>query len=149
MSAATNALSLFLGAEFWPSFVGLKLLARVAALPLVAAIGSTSASADEGGVSFWVPGFVASLAATPQVPGFSFANIVYFSQISAGGNVAFAKQVAAGNIDVNFNGNLNANVHGSAQPLYLAIPGYTFATPVMLERLAHIRHFTGGSRETT
>src|SRR5262249_33594977 len=35
--------------------------------------------ADEGGVSFWVPGFVGSLAATPQVPGFAFANILYYS----------------------------------------------------------------------
>ena len=95
------------------------------------AISAKHALADEGGVSFWVPGFVGSLAATPQVPGFSFANILYYSQVSAGGNVAFAKQVPLGNINLNFNGNFNANVHGSAEPLYLAIPGYTFATPVL------------------
>ena len=93
--------------------------------------GMTPAIADEGGVSFWVPGFFGSLAAAPQVPGFSFTNILYYSQVSAGGNVAFAKQVPLGNINVNFNGNLNANVHGSAEPLYLAAPGYTFATPVL------------------
>jgi hypothetical protein len=92
---------------------------------------TTSALADEGGVSFWVPGFVSSLAATPQVPGFSFANILYYSQVSAGGNVAFAKQVPLGRVNVNFNGNFSANVHGSAEPLNLAIPGYTFATPVL------------------
>jgi len=90
-----------------------------------------SAVADEGGVSFWVPGFFGSLAAAPQVPGFAFANLLYYSQVSAGGNVAFAKQVPLGNININFNGNLNANVHGSAEPLYLAAPGYTFATPVL------------------
>ena len=120
--------------KFWLSFVPLKFAASVIAVPITVTIvvsTCTRSFADEGGVSFWVPGFIASLAATPQVPGFSFANIVYYSQISAGGNVAFAKQVAAGNINVNFNGNLNANVHGSAQPLYLAIPGYTFATPVL------------------
>ena len=78
-----------------------------------------------------MPGFFGSLAATPQVPGFSFANILYYAQVSAGGNVAFAKQVPLGNINVNFNGNFNANVHGSAEPLYLAAPGYTFATPVL------------------
>jgi hypothetical protein len=89
------------------------------------------ALADEGGVSFWVPGFFGSLAATPQVPGFSFTNVLYYSQVSAGGNVAFAKQVPLGNINVNFNGNFNANAHGSAEPLYLAVPGYTFATPVL------------------
>jgi hypothetical protein len=87
--------------------------------------------ADEGGVSFWVPGFYGSLAATPLVPGFSLANVFYYSQVSAGGNVAFAKQVAPGNITLNFTGNLNANVHGRAEPLYVALPGYTFATPVL------------------
>src|SRR5262245_55681076 len=120
--------------KFWWSFVPLKFSASVIAVliteTIVASI-ATRSFADEGGVSFWVPGFVASLAAVPQVPGFSFANIVYYSQISAGGNVAFSKQVPLGNINVNFNGNLNANVHGSAEPLYLAIPGYTFATPVL------------------
>jgi hypothetical protein len=39
--------------------------------------------------------------------------------------------VSAGNINVNFTGNLNANIHGRAEPLYLAAPGYTFATPVL------------------
>jgi hypothetical protein len=78
-----------------------------------------------------VPGFVGSLAATPQAPGFAFANIFYYSQVSAGGNVAFAKQVPLGNVKANFTGNFNANVHGSAEPLYLAIPGYTFTTPVL------------------
>src|SRR5262245_44417964 len=85
-----------------------------------------NATADEGGVGFWLPGFFGSLAAAPQVPGFSFGNIVYYNQVSAGGNVAFAKQVAPGNITVNFTGNLNANVRGSAEPLYFALPGYTF-----------------------
>ena len=135
MKVARGALSRFFTEEFWrSSFVRRKVAAGVVALPIAGAVVVslvTSSRADEGGVSFWVPGFIASLAATPQVPGFSFANILYYSQVSAGGNVAFAKQVAAGNIKVNFNGNLNANVHGSAEPLYLAIPGYTFATPVL------------------
>jgi hypothetical protein len=120
--------------RFWRSFVRLKFAARIAAVPIAGSIvvaTATSSLADEGGVSFWVPGFFGSLAATPQVPGFSFANVLYYSQVSAGGNVAFAKQVALGNINVNFNGNFNANVHGSAEPLYLAVPGYTFATPVL------------------
>src|SRR5262249_8462882 len=120
--------------KFWWPCVSSKFSTTVIAVLTTETIFvsiATRSFAHEGGVSFWVPVFVASLAATPQVPGFSFANIVYFSQVSAGGNVAFAKQVAAGNINVNFNGNLDANVHGSAQPLYLAIPGYTFATPVL------------------
>jgi hypothetical protein len=116
------------------SFVRLKVAASVIAVPLAGTVvlsTATSSLADEGGVSFWLPGFFGSLAAAPQVPGFSFGNILYYSQVSAGGNVAFAKQVSPGNITVNFNGNLNANVHGSAEPFYLAAPGYTFATPVL------------------
>jgi hypothetical protein len=116
------------------SFVRLKVAASVIAAPLAGTIvlsTATSSLADEGGVSFWVPGFYGSLAAAPLVPGFSFTNILYYAQVSAGGNVAFAKQVAPGNITVNFNGNLNANVRGSAEPLDLAAPAYTFATPVL------------------
>src|SRR5260370_17381465 len=40
------------------------------------------AVADEGGVSFWVPGIMGSLAATPQQPGFSFASIYYHPSVS-------------------------------------------------------------------
>jgi hypothetical protein len=123
----------FFTKKFW-SFVRLKVAASVIAAPLAGTIvlsTATSSLADEGGVSFWVPGFFGSLAAAPLVPGFSFGNVLYYSQVSAGGDVAFAKQVSRGNINVNFTGNLNANVHGRAEPLYLALPGYTFATPVL------------------
>src|SRR5215813_6697655 len=126
--------SWFFAKKFSWSFVRLKVSASVIAAPFAGTIvlsTATSSLADEGGVSFWVPGFFGSLAAAPQVPGFSFGNILYYSQVSAGGDVAFAKQVPLGNINVNFNGNLNANVHGRAEPLYLAAPGYTFATPVL------------------
>src|SRR5438105_4152603 len=37
------------------------------------ALFSQCALADEGGVSFWVPGFFGSLAAAPQQPGWSLA----------------------------------------------------------------------------
>jgi len=135
MKVARGVLSRFFTEEFWrSSFVRRKVAAGVVALPIAGAVVvslATSSRADEGGVSFWVPGFFGSLTAAPQVPGFSFANVLYYSQVSAGGNVAFAKQVPLGNINVNFNGNFNANVHGSAEPLYLAAPGYTFATPVL------------------
>jgi hypothetical protein len=105
---------------------------QLAAAVLCVAVCSSSnfARADEGGVSFWVPGFFGSLAATPLVPGFSFANIYYHTSVSAGGNVAFARQVSRGNITANFTGGLNANLDARAD-LYLAIPSYTFATPVL------------------
>jgi len=88
------------------------------------------ARADEGGVGFWVPGFFGSLAATPQIPGFSFANIFLYESVTGGGNIAFARQVSSGNISANFNGNLNASLAGRAD-LYLAAPTYVFASPVL------------------
>ena len=134
MKAVRGAQSRFFTERFCRSFVRLKFAARIAAVPIAGSVvvaTATSSLADEGGVSFWVPGFFGSLAAAPQVPGFSFGNVLYYSQVSAGGNVAFAKQVPLGNINANFTGNFNANVHGRAEPLYLALPGYTFATPVL------------------
>ncbi len=48
----------------------------------------------------------------------------------AGGDVAFARQVARGRISVPFSGNLNANLEADAD-LGIAIPQYVFATPVL------------------
>jgi hypothetical protein len=59
------------------------------------------ARADEGGVSFWIPGFFGSLSAAPQVPGFSITEIYYHTSLSAGGGVAFAKEVPTGNFTTN------------------------------------------------
>lgn len=88
-----------------------------------------SAQADEGGVSFWVPGFFGSLAAAPQQPGFALASIYYHTSVSAGGDVAFARQVSKGRITTNLSGNVDANLKADAN-LGLFIPSYTFATPV-------------------
>ena len=89
-----------------------------------------STMADEGGVSFWVPGFFGSLAATPQQPGFSLATIYYHTSVSAGGNVAFARQVNLGHITANLTGNVAADLDARAD-LGFAIPSYVFATPFL------------------
>jgi hypothetical protein len=39
---------------------------RGVALAAMIALSAQTAKADEGGMSFWVPGFFGSLAATPQ-----------------------------------------------------------------------------------
>jgi hypothetical protein len=54
------------------------------------------ASADEGGVSFWVPGQFGSLAAAPQVPGWALAVVNYYTSVSAAGAVAASRQVTIG-----------------------------------------------------
>jgi hypothetical protein len=86
--------------------------------------------ADEGGVSFWVPGFFGSLAAVPQQPGFSLATIYYHTSVKAGGDVGFARQVSRGGITANFNAALSANLKADAN-LGFVIPTYVFATPVL------------------
>ena len=49
------------------------------------------AHADEGGVSFWLPGQYASLAAAPQVPGWAMGVVYLHSNVAASGNVAAAR----------------------------------------------------------
>jgi hypothetical protein len=97
---------------------------------LAASAPLTPAQADEGGLSFWVPGFFGSLAAAPQQPGFSFATIYYHPDVKAGADVAFARQVTRGNITVPFQANLNVNLQGRAD-LAMAIPSYTFSEKVL------------------
>ena len=89
-----------------------------------------AALADEGGVSFWVPGFFGSVAATPQQAGWSAANIYYHDSVSAGGNVALAKEIQIGRIPANLNASLNANVNANVNLGFVAAT-YVFATPVL------------------
>jgi hypothetical protein len=89
-----------------------------------------AALADEGGVSFWIPGLFGSLAAAPQQPGWSMTTIYYHTSVSAGGDVAFARQVNRGRITTNFTGNLPAHLDADAD-LALVIPTYVFARKVL------------------
>ena len=85
-----------------------------------------AAFADEGGVSFWIPGFFGSLAAAPQQPGWSLTTFYYHTSVNAGGDVAFARQVNRGRITTNFTGNLSASLDANAD-LAVLIPTYVFA----------------------
>jgi hypothetical protein len=91
---------------------------------------STSASlADEGGVSFWIPGLYGSLAAAPQMPGWAVGIIDLYNPVSAGGNVAAARQVTINKFSTTVNVNLNATLKANPN-LVLVAPTYVFATPV-------------------
>jgi hypothetical protein len=90
-----------------------------------------SARADEDGVSFWIPGFFGSLAATPQQPGWSLTSILYNTNVSASGNAAIAREIRIGDLPkttINISG--NANVHADATIGFVA-PTYVFATPFL------------------
>jgi hypothetical protein len=85
----------------------------------------TGAVADEGGVSFWIPGFFGSLAAAPVQPGMSFVAMNYYDSVKAGGDVAFARDVTIHGFKTNLNVNINANLN-SRIDLGLFAPSYTF-----------------------
>jgi hypothetical protein len=86
--------------------------------------------ADEGGVSFWVPGNYGSLAAAPQVPGWALGAIYYHTNVAASGNVAAAREILTGRIPASVNVDLNLRLKGQGDLVILA-PSYTFATPVL------------------
>src|SRR3974390_416362 len=107
------------------SFAAVLALAVVMAAP-------TTATSDEGGVSFWVPGFFGSLAAVAQQPGWSLTNFYYQTSVSASGDVAIARERTLGKIPINLNlsANLTANLSSRADLDFLALT-YVLKTPVL------------------
>src|ERR1700674_1807073 len=114
-----------------PGFFGPKTTGRGAPVrPISAAAALTIAAvtlapqvslADEGGVSFWLPGIFGSLAATPPQPGWSLATIYYHTSVSAAGDVGLAREITIGRIPANLSANLNANLNATGD-LALFIP---------------------------
>jgi hypothetical protein len=120
------------------------LIARVALVAVVfAGAGIDCPLADEGGVGFWLPGQLGSLAAVPQTPGWNVGIIDYYTSVTGGGNVAAARQVTIGKLPQNVTVDLDANLRASAD-LGLISPGYVFATPVLGGQLAVSMAATGG-----
>ena len=89
-------------------------------------------------MSFWIPGFFGSLAATPQQPGWSLANMYYHTSVSAGADVSRAREITIGKIPANLSANLSANLNATAD-LGIVIPSYVFATPVLGGQLAVVQ----------
>ena len=101
------------------------------------------ARADEGGVGFWLPGQLGALAAVPQTPGWNLGIIDYYTSVSAGGNVAAARQVTIDRLPPNVLVNLNANIRAN-DDLGVLSPGYVFATPVLGGQLSLSMAALGG-----
>ncbi len=97
---------------------------------VVTVCATTSARADEDGVSFWIPGFFGSLAATPQQPGWSLAAINYYTDVSASGSAAVAREIRIGQFNPTINISASANIHAKVD-LQMVIPSYVFATPFL------------------
>jgi hypothetical protein len=109
----------------------------VAALLCVGILSMTSSGslADESGTSFWLPGTFGSLAAVPGTPGWAVASVYYHTSVSAGADVAAAREAQIGRFNPTLNVNLNASLHATAD-LAIIVPSYTFATPVLGGQLA-------------
>jgi hypothetical protein len=87
--------------------------------------------ADEGGVSFWLPGFFGSLAAAPAAtPGWAFASFYYHTSVSAGADVARAREFEIGRLSPTLSASLSANLKANADFVWIN-PSYVFATPVL------------------
>ena len=65
-----------------------------------------------------------------QAPGWSVTSIYYHTSVSAGADVARAREIRIGNIPANLNVNVNANVNANVN-LGLVAATYTFAKPVL------------------
>jgi hypothetical protein len=105
-----------------------RIVFAVTAAVLLACPGISRA--DEGGVSFWLPGQYASLAATPQVPGWALGVVYLHSSIGGSGAIAASKEITTGSIPRNVNVSLDLSLSGRADLVVLS-PTYTFATPVL------------------
>jgi hypothetical protein len=91
---------------------------------------SNIARADEGGVSFWLPGQSASFAAAPQVPGWALGVVYYHTNVEAFGSAAASREITIGRIPANVNVNLSLSLAAQGDLVILA-PTYTFAQPVL------------------
>lgn len=82
------------------------------------------ALADEGGVSFWLPGQMGSFAAVPSEPGWTIPAIYYHTSTDAGGEKVFPR-----------GGRLTAGLDADVDLLFTA-PTYVLARPVAGGQLA-------------
>lgn len=100
------------------------------AVLLAAGLMPSASFADEGGVSFWLPGLYGSLAAVPGTPGWSFTNFYYHTTVTAGADVAEAREITIGRFNSTANLNLSANLNANADFVWIN-PSYVFMTPVL------------------
>jgi hypothetical protein len=112
-------------------YVGALSALSAATLMLAVIVGMPNrAKADEGGVSFWLPGQFGSLAAAPLTPGLTVTEIYYHANVAGGGDVATARAITIRQFTPTLTENFNGSIHGAAD-LVFGTATYVFATPVL------------------
>lgn len=105
--------------EHASSAIARALRSAPAALVLACLVAPRPAAADEGGVSFWLPGQFGSFAAVPVSPDWSLGAVYFHSSVSAGASRQFPR-----------GGRIVAGLDATADLMFLA-PSYAFAQPVL------------------
>jgi hypothetical protein len=85
--------------------------------------------ADQGGVSFWIPGTFGSLAAVPPSPGWSLTVANYYTSVNAAGDVAAARLITIGKLSPTVMVSLDVTYRSNLDTVGIT-PSYAFATPV-------------------
>ena len=85
----------------------------------IALLTACTAHADDGGISFWLPGQFGTLAAAPTAPGWSLPLVYYHVNASDGGSKPFPR-----------GGRTTLGLDAKADLLF-ASPTYTFAEPLL------------------
>ena len=93
-------------------------LAGITVLSAIA-LAPTAVRADAGGIGFWLPGGMGSLAAVPGQPGWSLTTIY----LHVGANAGAGKELQQ-------NASIVTGLHARADAIGV-LPTYTFATPVL------------------
>lgn len=101
-----------------------------AAISAALGLAPSASFADEGGVSFWLPGLYGSLAAVPVAPGWSDLNFFYNTNVHAGADVGTAREITIGRFNPTVNLNLSATLNADTSIVWIN-PSYTFASPVL------------------
>src|SRR5262249_57455846 len=96
-SFASHAFTTISRLRFITSSVRLLLSAFLFVISVL--LSTTNSWADEGGVSFWLPGIYGSLAAVPGQPGASFITFNYYDSVRAGADVARAREIQIARFD--------------------------------------------------
>lgn len=102
----------------------MSVAAAVGTAALISTASFTPAMADEGGLSFWLPGTFGSLSAAPATPGWSWATFYIHTDVASAAGAQFPR---GGRVDVGISGRGDLVGFG---------PTYAFATPVLGAQLS-------------